>query len=243
MYGCPDKVEEKLYLQIKGWLRNSIERGDFSPGQRVPSETELMKRFGVSRATVRQAISELVLEGWLYRVQGSGTFVARPKYRQTLSRLTSFSEDMKMLGLTPNSRLLRFCEEPADKTIADALSLHEGETVVRIERLRFAGDEPMALNTSILPRRLVPNLSQKDVEMGSLYETLENKFGLILSRAEQTIEPTLADPFSANLLRVPLGAPLLLVEGVVFLKNGVPIEWVRILYRGDRYKFHIVAIR
>lgn len=236
-------MKQKLYLQIKSWLRHAIERGDFAPGERIPSETELMKRFGVSRATVRQAVSELVLEGWLYRMQGSGTFVARPKCRQSLSRLTSFSEDMRMLGLTPSSRLLVFSEEPANKMIAEALSIPEGETVVRIERLRFAGGEPMALNTSILPRNLVPDLTPEDVETGSLYEILEHRFGFILSRAEQTIEPTLADRFSAELLQVPIGAPLLLVEGVVFLKNGLPIEWLRILYRGDRYKFHIIAIR
>jgi GntR family transcriptional regulator len=236
-------MESKLYLRIKDWLRGAIEKGEYRPGDRIPSEHELMKRFGVSRATIRQAISELVLEGWLYRVQGSGTYVARPKYRQTLSRLTSFTEDMQLLGLTPRSRLLLCQVEGADEKIAAALDIPPGEEVVRIERLRFADEEPMALNTSVIPRRLVPGLEEMDLETGSLYEILEVRYGLILSRAEQTLEPALADPYAAELLGVRVGAPLLLVEGVVYLKNGTPLEWVRILYRGDRYKFHIVAVR
>ncbi|MGY4706374.1 GntR family transcriptional regulator [Candidatus Bipolaricaulota sp. J31] len=236
-------METKLYLRVKDWLRAAIEKGDYRPGDRIPSEHELMKRFGVSRSTVRHAISELVLEGWLYRVQGSGTYVARPKYRQTLSRLTSFTEDMRLLGLTPRSKLLLCRVEEADEPIAAALSLTPGEEVIRIERLRFADREPMALNTSILPRRLVPGLEEMDLEKGSLYEILERHYGLILSRADQTLEPALADPYAAELLGVSVGAPLLLVEGVIYLKNGVPAEWVRILYRGDRYKFHIVAVR
>ena len=236
-------MEGKLYLRIKDWLREAIEKGEYRPGDRIPSEHELMRRFGVSRSTIRQAVSELVLEGWLYRVQGSGTYVARPKYRQTLSRLTSFTEDMHLLGLTPRSRLLLFRVEEADEKISSALSLKPGEEVIRIERLRFADEEPMALNTSILPRQLVPGLEKRDLQRSSLYEILERRYGLILARAEQTLEPALADPYAAELLRVPIGAPLLLVEGVVYLKNGTPIEWVRILYRGDRYKFHIVAVR
>ena len=237
------RMESKLYLRIKDWLRESIEKGDYRPGERIPSEYELTQRFGVSRSTVRQAISELVLEGWLYRIQGSGTFVARPKYRQTLSRLTSFTEDMRLLGLRPRSRLLLFEIREADEKIAQTLRIPLGDEVVHIERLRFADDEPMALNTSILPLRLVPGLKKEDLASGSLYEILERRYGLILSRSEQTLEPALADPYVAKLLGVRVGAPLLLVEGVVYLKNGTPIEWVRILYRGDRYKFHIVAVR
>ena len=161
------RMESKLYLRIKDWLRESIEKGDYRPGERIPSEYELTQRFGVSRSTVRQAISELVLEGWLYRIQGSGTFVARPKYRQTLSRLTSFTEDMRLLGLRPRSRLLLFEIREADEKIAQTLRIPLGDEVVHIERLRFADDEPMALNTSILPLRLVPGLKKEDLAIKS----------------------------------------------------------------------------
>lgn len=236
-------METKLYVRIKDWLRLEIESGRYKRGDQIPTEEELMKRFGVSRATVRRAIQELVLEGWLYRVQGSGTFVAKPKYHQTLSRLTSFTEDMINLGLTPKSELIQFQTEPVDPSIAEALKIPPGSEVLKIERLRFADNEPMATNISFLPRKLVPDLTAEELKEGSLYYLLERKYGYVLSRAEETLEPILADKYTAKLLRVPVGTPLLLVEGVVYLKNGTPIEWLQIRYRGDRYKFQIVAIR
>ncbi len=237
-------METTLYVRIKDWLRSEIEAKRYQTGDRIPTEHELMKRFGVSRATVQHAIRELVLEGWLYRVQGSGTFVARPKYRQTLSRLTSFTEDMHLLGLTPSSTLLQFQKEKAEPPVAEALRIPPNSVVLRIERLRFANDEPMAINLSFLPQALVPDdLEPRSLEEQSLYSILESRYGFILSRAEQTLETALADEYAAKLLRVPVGAPLLLVEGVVFLKNGTPIEWVQIRYRGDRYKFHLTATR
>lgn len=232
-----------LYNHIKLRLREAIESGQYRPGERIPSEHELVEQFGVSRATVRKAISELVLEGWLHRIQGRGTFVAKPKFRQTLSRLTSFTEDMQLLGLTPRTKLISLNSEGANEEIAERLGIKKGDRIIYIERLRFADDEPMALNISILPYHFVPKLESHDLEKNSLYEILEHHYGLILSRAEQTLEPTLASPETASLLKVKIGAPLLLVEGIVYLKNGAPIEWLRIWYRGDRYKFHLTAMR
>lgn len=235
--------QSTLYNHIKLRLREAIEAGQYKPGERIPSEHELMHKFGVSRATVRKAISELVLEGWLHRIQGRGTFVGQPKFRQTLSRLTSFTEDMRVLGLTPRTKLISLRTEKASREMAERLAIKLNDPIVYIERLRLADGEPMALNISVLPYYLVPGLEDQDLERDSLYEILERQYGLILSRAEQTLEPTLADPEGARLLEVKVGTPLLLVEGVVYLKNDTPIEWLRIWYRGDRYKFHIVAVR
>jgi len=232
-----------LYNHVKLRLREAIEAGEYKPGDRIPSEHELMARFGVSRATIRKALSELVLEGWLHRVQGRGTFVAQPKFRQTLSRLTSFTEDMRMLGLTPRTKLISLRIDKASKEVAEKLAIGLGNPVIYIERLRFADDEPLALNISVLPHHFVPGIESQDLERNSLYEVLERHYGLILVRAEQTLEPTLAAPETASLLGVKTGAPLLLVEGIVYLKNDSPIEWLRIWYRGDRYKFHLTATR
>lgn len=232
-----------LYNHVKLRLREAIEAGEYKPGDRIPSEHELMARFGVSRATIRKALSELVLEGWLHRVQGRGTFVAQPKFRQTLSRLTSFTEDMRILGLTPRTKLISLRIDKASKEVAEKLAIGLGNPVIYIERLRFADDEPLALNISVLPHHFVPGIESQDLERNSLYEVLERHYGLILVRAEQTLEPTLAAPETASLLGVKTGAPLLLVEGIVYLKNDSPIEWLRIWYRGDRYKFHLTATR
>jgi GntR family transcriptional regulator len=232
-----------LYNHLKLHLKEAIQAGEYRPGDQVPSEHELMIQFNVSRATARKAISDLVLEGWLYRVQGRGTFVAKPKFPQTLSRLTSFTEDMRLLGLIPGARLLSSQVEEASQEVSERLSLSPGELVIRVERLRLANDKPMALNISVLPYRLVPGLEHEDLEQNSLYQTLEDRYNLVLSRAEETLETSLADSEIAELLEIPVGAPLLFVDGVVFLKNGVPIEWVRIWYRGDRYRFYITAVR
>ena len=232
-----------LYNHVKLRLREAIVAGEYKPGDRIPSEHDLMAKFGVSRATVRKAVSELVLEGWLHRIQGRGTFVAKPKFRQTLSRLTSFTEDMRMLGLTPHTKLISLRIKGASHEVAERLAMKLDDPVICIERLRFARDEPMALNISVLPYHFVPGLEDQDLEKNSLYEILERHYGLILSRAEQILEPTLADPETARLLDVKVGTPLLLVGGVVYLKNDTPIEWLRIWYRGDRYKFHITAVR
>jgi len=233
----------KLSQHVKNWLRGAIDGDVYRSGDQIPSENELVAKFGVSRSTIRHAISELALEGWLYRIQGRGTFVSKPKFRQTLSRLTSFTEDMRMLGLTPKAKLLSCQPEKADQIVTKQLGLAQGDDVIQLERLRLADDEPVAINISILPQKLVPGLEKMDLENQSLYEILEKHYGHIIARAEQTLEPVLADKAAAQLLQVPLNTPLLLVEGVTFLRNGMAIEKLKIFYCGERYKFHLSATR
>jgi len=233
----------KLSQHVKNWLREAIEADVYQAGDQIPSENDLVAKFGVSRSTIRHAISELALEGWLYRIQGRGTFVSRPKFRQTLSRLTSFTEDMHMLGLTPKARLLLCQPEKPDQIVMKKLGLSSGDDVIRLERLRLADDEPVAINISILPHKLVPGLEKMDLENQSLYEILEKHYGHIIARAEQTLEPILADEAAAQLLEVPPNTPLLLVEGVTYLRNNVAIERLKIFYCGERYKFHLSATR
>ena len=236
-------ISIKLSQHVKNWLRDAIDGDVYRSGDQIPSENELVAKFGVSRSTIRHALSELALEGWLYRIQGRGTFVSKPKFRQTLSRLTSFTEDMRMLGLTPKARLLSCQPEKPDQIVTKQLGLVQGDDVIRLERLRLADDEPVAINISVLPQKLVPGLEKMDLENQSLYEILEKHYGHIIARAEQTLAPVLADKAAAQLLQVPLNTPLLLVEGVTFLRNGMAIEKLKIFYCGERYKFHLSATR
>jgi len=233
----------RLYLSIKEWLKEAIAKGDYKPGNRIPSEFELMRRFNVARSTVRQALNELALEGWVYRVQGKGTYVAGHKYHQTLSRLTSFTEDMHHFGLTTFAKLLKCVIEPPTPIVCDLLKIHPSDLIIHIERIRYAGDLPMAINVSILPYKFVPNIEKMDLEHTSLYYLLENHYKLPLGRAEYLVEPIIADARLAKLLKIKKGAPLLHIDGTVFLKNGVPIELTTLIYRGDKYKFSILAIR
>lgn len=225
-----------LYYQIKTRLLEQIECGQLKPGDRVPSERELTERFGVSRMTARQALVELETQGYLVRVQGKGTFVATPKFEQPLVMLTSFTEDMRRRGLEAGARVLSASEVPAGRRVGQALSIAETAPVYRLERLRLAGGEPMALEISHLDAAYFPGLLTHDVDR-SLYEILRVEYGLRLVRGTQSLEAVPADPRQAETLHVREGTPLMLMERISRDQHDRPVEMVRSYYRGDRYRF------
>ncbi len=223
------------YRQLQHVLEEMIDR--LQPGDPLPPERELEQEFGVSRVTVRQALQQLVLAGRLERIQGRGTFVARPKVEQVLA-LTSFSEEMVQRGMRPGSRTLGVQRIAARGPIAQALELPEGAAVLVLRRLRLADDEPMALETVYLPAERFPDLEQTDLTNRSLYAWLAERHGVELSHATQTIEATVLGAEDARLLEVAPGMPAFRLERVSYDQFGRPVELVRSLYRGDRYKLH-----
>lgn len=237
------QVPIPLYYQIKTRLLEAIESGQLSPGDRVPSERELTEQFSVSRMTARQALRELETQGYLYRIQGKGTFVATPKLDQPLAALTSFTEDMRRRGLQPGANVLSVGEVPAGRKAARALGISETETVFRLERLRLAGGDPMALEVSHIPVGLAPGLGAAYFEDQSLYRILRETCGLVLARATQSLEAVPASAHEAEILRVHEGTPLLLLERVSFDSKDRAVEFVRSLYRGDRYRFTTALMR
>lgn len=206
------------------------------PGSPVPPERELAQRYGTSRTTVRQALAELVVEGRLLRMQGKGTFVAKPKVAQVLE-LASYTARMRTHGLHPETRVLDIGYVTADEELAERLGIRPGGQALRIHRLRLADGEPMSVDTSHLPARRFPGLRKQLTQHPSLYETLADAHGVVLAEAEETIETVLAEPHDARLLGVDTGLPLLLLSRHAFDINGNPVEWAQSLYRGDRYKF------
>jgi GntR family transcriptional regulator len=232
-----------LYYQIKARLLDAIENGQLKPGDRVLSERELTTQFGVSRMTARQALTEMESQGFLYRVQGKGTFVATPKLEQPLAGLTSFTEDMRRRGLEPAARVISAEEVVAGRKTARALGIGETASVYRLERLRLAGGEPMALEVSHIPANLVPGLLDREPVEHSLYRVLEERYGLKLVRANQSLEAVAANAYEAEVLHVREGTPLLLLERVSRDAQDRNIEFVRSLYRGDRYRFTTELIR
>jgi GntR family transcriptional regulator len=206
------------------------------PGSAVPPERTLSVEFGTSRTTVRQALQELVVEGRLERIQGKGTFVAKPKVAQAL-RLTSYTEDMRAQGLEPTSKLIEIGYILADDVLSERLAMKAGTRVLRIERLRLANGEPMAIEATHLSARRFPGLRRHLARSNSLYATLAEKFGVRLLEAEETIETVPAPPRAAHLLGTDVGLPLLLLSRHSIGEDGEPVEYVRSLYRGDRYKF------
>jgi GntR family transcriptional regulator len=221
------------YYRLKEALLEII--GDLKPGALLPTERALCEAYGVSRTTVRQALQELLVDGRLYRLQGKGTYVARPKVVQTLA-LTSYTEDMQARGLSPASRLLGADRAPASAEVADLLALTPRAEVLRIERLRLADREPMAIETLFVDAARFPELERRLSHTGSFYELLRSKYGVQLAEGEETIESAIAAPADAELLGTEVGSPMLLLTRRTWDAQGRPVEFVRSLYRGDRYR-------
>jgi GntR family transcriptional regulator len=222
------------YYQVKKQLLDFT--AAMSPGSPVPPERELARLYGTSRTTVRQALAELVIEGRLLRMQGKGTFVAKPKVAQPLE-LASYTEGMRQHGLHPQTKILDIGYVTADEELAALLDVRSGGRLLRIHRLRLADGEPMSIDTSHLPARRFPGLRRQLERHASLYETLRTGYGIELAEAEETIETVLADPHDAQLLAVDPGIPLLLLSRHAIDSTGEPVEYAQSWYRGDRYKF------
>lgn len=232
-----------IYFQLSELVQNQIEDGELLPGDRLPSERDLMTQFGISRNSVRLAIEYLIKAGLAYRVPAKGTFVASGKMRYGLFGLISFSEDMQRRGLQPGSRILDFSVITPSPRIGQVLQLTPEQQVFKIDRLRLANGDPMALNTSYISQHLCPHLSQADLETTSLYKVLEEKYSLQLWRSERVVEPVIARDYEVEMLQVQPGSSLLLVEGTTYLVEDRPIEYVKIIYRSDRFQFTINALR
>lgn len=209
---------------------------DLGPGTAIPSERELMATYDVSRATVRKAIDGLVASGLLHRIQGKGTFVARPRVESRL-HLASFTEDMRRRGLTPSTRLMRVDEERPPAEIARTLRLGARGTAWRIDRVRLADGQPMAIEQGWYPRALLPDLDTEDLT-GSLYTLFAERYGLVIDGAEQTLWGEAAEGATARRLEAPVHTPLLVFRRVSSAA-GRPVEHVVSRYRGDRYQVHM----
>lgn len=226
------------YLQLAGILRQQIEAGEWQPRQAIPSERQLEAQHRVSRPTIRQAIDHLERLGYLYREHGKGTFVSPQKLQKGMQELTSFSEDLLRRGMQPGQiiRAIQWLIPP--ESIARRLEIAPGKLVLQIERIRLGDDTPIGLQTSYVALLEGQEISQADLEQsGSLYRILEDKFNQIPTEADETLEITLATAEEAALLHVKPNAPLLLNERLTYNQNRRPIEFVKILYRGDRYRY------
>lgn len=226
-------MQQPKYHSIRDEVRDLI--AALEVGETLPPERVLAVDLGVSRMTLRRAIDELAREGRVVRRQGAGTFVAAPKIAQTLA-VTSFSEDMRRRGLRPGSRTLAVEEMLAGPQLGWRLEVSPGATVLRISRLRLADDAPMAIETLHVPADVVDGLGGDELSNASFYELLATRFGTVLDHGVQTIEPTVTDEAESQLLGVPLHSPAFLFERTSWATDGRCVEFVRSVYRGDRYQ-------
>jgi GntR family transcriptional regulator len=223
------------HAQIEDWLADAIAAGQLSPGDRLPTEQDLAAWLGVSRMTLRHALSELAQRGLVTRTVGraGGTFVAEPKLEQDLTTLAGFSEQLRRHGKVAGARVLAATRITASPAATTALELAEGAAVYDVRRIRLADGRPIVIEHSQFPADLFPDLLACRLD-GSLYELLADNYGQRPYRARECLEPVVAGVREAEALEVDEGAPLMLVERTAYSQAGQPLEFARDLFRGDR---------
>ena len=205
----------KYYL-VKQMILEKIQSGELEPGDAIPSERELMTDQNVSRITVRKAVEELEQEGYLYKVQGKGTYVRGEKRNQDLFSLTSCTEDVIKQGMTPSRRVIDSAIVLAGKERQDRLKIAEKEKLYRLCRVYCADGEPINYTKVYLPYKLFPNIEQHDFSRQSLYKVMEEEYGVCIKRAQRTIEAVLASNELADLLQIQSGSPLILFKCITY---------------------------
>lgn len=229
-----------LYYQLKEVLKQQIRAGHLAPHTAIPSEPELVAQYHVSRATVRQALTELVHEGLLYRQHGRGTFVCEPRVQQSLSELTSFSEDLRRRGKRPGGLLLVSELIRGSQVVRDRLRLTDEEQVIRLERLRTADDTPIAYEIDYLPHPRASGIYQraKETAEGSLYAVMATE-GLTPYIAEQSVKGDLPSTREAELLRISPNDAGLRQVCTTFDETGAPIEYTEAFYPSKQYELQL----
>jgi GntR family transcriptional regulator len=228
-----------LYRRIEADLRERIRSGALRPGGQVAPEPELMTEYGVSRATVRQALAGLVAEGLLEIRRGLGTYVTAPRFEHTIGGFYSFSREIERHGLVPGTKVLGLRTLAATDAVGEALAIPAGTEVVALRRLRLAGPDPLVVETSHLPAARFPGLETVDFSVVRLYDTLVSRYRCRPTRARETFEPILLTADEAALLGQRRGEPALRVERIAFDEDDVPIEFCRSTVRGDRYRYSV----
>ena len=226
------------YQQLYEILRGKIARKEWKAGDMIPPESELIETYNVSRSTVRQVLDMLVNEGLIYRERGRGSFIAHLTLEQSMTRIVSFTEDMHQRGFTPGTQVLSARLVPASKDIAERLQVPTGEPLACVERLRLADGEPMSIEESYLVNRYCPEILQHDYSHQPLREMLKQDYNIRLVNAKQVIRAIPAPTNLAESLEIRSRSPLLFIERISFSQTNLPIEFLRIYYRADRYSLY-----
>lgn len=229
-----------LYYQLKEIIQEMIDNEELKPGDPIPPERELCAIHEISRMTVREAVMALVNEGALYREQGKGTFVSKPKSKHQLSELKGLTEDMERLGHKVETKILGFDVAEATKSIGKTLNLSDMNShVISIQRLRIVDQEPYAVETVWLDQSKCPDLTKETLEGNSLYGILRDRYSIIPNYARQTVEPIMLSEYESELLGVEPDSMALLFRRTTYSADDEIIEYTKAIYRTDRHKFEI----
>lgn len=232
-----NQAATKYHLVYQHYIEQ-IESGEMKDGQQLPTEEELCSLFGVSRVTVRKALDDLAIQGYIVKKHSKGSFVRAGVANMCLNMLSGFTDEMARRGLHATAQLIEASLENAGGFIASKLNIAEHSKVYVIERLRIVEGEPMAIEKMILPYFYCPDIGKQDLTQ-SLYGLLENNYGLRLSKADEVLEAAVAEKREAEILTIRPKSPVLRIERTSYLTNHVPLEYTVSVYRGDKYKFYV----
>ncbi|MGJ0202640.1 UTRA domain-containing protein [Leucobacter sp. gxy201] len=229
-----------LWHQLSVVLRETIKSGNLQPDQALPSEAELIDRYGVSRTVVREALADLVRAGLIYKVRARGSFVSpqRPDLK-FIGSLMGSSADLAATGRLITTNVIEFRASTADAVEAEELKLEAGSPVWRLRRLRSVDSTPWLLVDTVLPQARFPGLKRSNLENRSLYEHLRRHMGVRPSGADRWIGAVLPSQDDATLLQLQPNEPVLSIESVVWDEQGVPFERYHALHRSGESRFYV----
>ena len=227
-----------LYYQLKELLKEQIRDGTLKEGDQLPTERGLMEIYKISRATARKALEDLMNEGLIYKKQGIGTFVAKPKLSQDLIGEMSFVRQAIKQGLRPSSKIIhKAIEKHVSQSILNTLNLNASAEILMYSVVVYINKEPIAIETVYIPIKVAPSILEKELEKTNIFDLLQNECKLNLSHSIVEIEPTLINEFEAKHLETSIGKPALSVNRVFYVGESPTIIHKRIL-RGERFKYY-----
>ncbi len=231
-----------LYFQLKELIMEEIQNGRYPKESAIPTEKEISEFFQISRTTVRQAISELVQEGWLYRVKSKGTFVSHPKMNQDfIQQLESYRDQIRRSGMTPSSEVLEMKVIKAPPAVAENLNISTSDKVIFLYRRRFADAEPMVVIKTYLPYDKCGFVMERDLNKDALYTVLKESDIAEIKYVNRVMEVALANKQDEELLNIKRGKPIQLITSIGYNAYNCPIEYSVARYRGDRNSFRVTV--
>jgi GntR family transcriptional regulator len=226
-----------LYYQLELILKENIESGVWNENEKIPSEHDLSKQYGVSRVTVRAVLTKFVNDGLLYRIQGKGTYVSAPKIVTSNVSYTGIREQLETQGFNTTTKVIQITEIDANASVRKRLNLAEGnDRVIFIERVRYVNDIPFSLHRSYLPEFIGASIDEDQLVDEQLCVILSRDYGLNRARVVETLESTIGDSYETSLLGINNNHPLLLLQDIIYSSSGVAFEYSKVLFRGDKMK-------
>ena len=233
-----------LYEQLKACLIKAIRNGTLTPGQKLPTEDEICRKFTISRPVVRQAYGELDKLGLLERKRGSGSFVKSNTDRGVfLMQLVSYSEELAMIGMTAGTDLKKKEVAPYHAQIYEKLRLEPQQHCLHLERMRYADKHPFTYIVNFVPMDLFPGIENHDYGTESLYHIMKDVYGIYPAKAVRSIRAEIIDPVQARLFHIEKGSPVHMLESIAYDQYDRPIDYSIETYPGNTHRFDFVVYR